>query len=913
LKSKLEIKKDKEGKTYKFYKLLNRSKILKGFKCLSSWMSWFSAFNRDIPRPQRVPFIKGWLHGLELPSFPWFGGHLSDYIRLDTLRCYPQYIRDICQIRTFGRALPPPTSDLCISEAVAVMDNLTTSKNLSKDVLNAFRNAAANFSSKVQKFHNYETHISLSTSATYDYPRSEGGLAAQARNSLAPFRNNKIQDIPVYINGLICSIDDLFEYIEYELELNPILYDAYGTEIISNFDMFFIKKKTCIDSLYTTQGSRVGLSNIRKNKEFSNLVGENVGNILLWIATSTASEYGSWNVQPFGHFKIGSYLLPFWLTQEPIRWIPVRKPKSRQTCLAEPGAKTRSLSIPEMWLNLILRHMRFLLEPYFLRDGRISIGLRSNDKLWDFLKFLARSRYAKNPILESIDFTAATDHFDLFLIESMWEGFLSRFPDNHPILVYKELITCQRSLEFSDEMPECIKLYKGDYIHRCGSFMGEGISFFTLSMYNALIEEFISFEAMYNISWLHYPDRIIDLTGYLYPTAICGDDRISIRYFIEETEIVGDIISSSGSLESGGKSLRSFATPENPGIITFCEESGTYINRKFFYFDSVKIRLLTTMCRGGMDRKISLLGKVRSVHVATRWLTNTEFKTHVLTGYRLTLDRTYEYCLFRDEVMKLPVHLPHYAGGLSIPFDWNSELSTYRIKCTNFVYSKLHQPDMVERFIWMLKFQRLNNTVEHGIEMSDTPKELISDISVLTRHEGELLDIIPSHYYTRHQVVSFLKLQGEDKVYINPYTGKVDFAVLKQVAEGYGLIPIKTIFSQYSRIMAFNSMLTSEPSDVPSFSFNNWLKRAGKFWRSFRKEILSQPSELNRGLLNRNGEFDIDSFNYRCNVDYNAWIPITRVGGPILKYGPSLKIDLRRNARHRAHTPPKISRGLGFC
>jgi len=226
--------------------------------------------------------------------------------------------------------------------------------------------------------------------------------------------------------------------------------------------------------------------------------------------------------------------------------------------------------------------------------------------MWSFLKFLASRNKTGKIFGQSTDYSASTDYIYLSVIETIWRGFLSNVDKRHPFLVFQELIWCPRNLEIDKPFERFVTL--GDKTHKRGSFMGEPLSFMTLTLINLIINEISEFYFRVGRPLWSGIDHYIECRD---PIGICGDDFVSVRHDAGRIRIFNTVALEVGMKLSRGKDFQSGR------VLIFCEDHIIVIfdpaanTIRFEYVDVVKSRLFTTMCRQHSDNRSSVLGKGR--------------------------------------------------------------------------------------------------------------------------------------------------------------------------------------------------------------------------------------------------------------------------------------------------------------
>jgi hypothetical protein len=428
---------------------------------------------------------------------------------------------------------------------------------------------------------------------------------------------------------------------EEDLDMTEIV-DAFGQHIFPDKWEFPPTRDwginyTLVDVLYRRTGAtsrfawaQTLLEDLQFNRE--------TGPIMLLLATAEAWAQGSFvdldgnDAEPDLVIEIEGFpLIPLWMGSKIVRYKVEIPPTSKLTCLAEPGAKTRPLGNNQVWFCVITRCMRFMFEPIMARDGRLRIGLRSTNKMWTFLKFLqTRGKSWNGVYAQSSDFKASTDYIPLEIIKAIWDGFTWDLSPGHPFMVFYDLIVSNRTLallDFKDLNQVLSDMSEKDenfsFTHKCGSFMGEPMSFMTLNGVNVVIDDICEF------MFTHSPSDYIPLTvgksqenilvgkvppvddfsradiGPPEPACGCGDDWAAIRRYYGQIILWKSIAIQLGMVFSWKDAV-------SQRILIFCEDHALIRkDNTVAYVDVIKSRLLTTMTRQHSDNRSSILGKGR--------------------------------------------------------------------------------------------------------------------------------------------------------------------------------------------------------------------------------------------------------------------------------------------------------------
>nr|WAK75316.1 MAG: putative RNA-dependent RNA polymerase [Narnaviridae sp.] len=760
------------------------------------------------------------------------------------------------------------------------------------------------------------THVSVSTSGCFEYSQKQFGFAGLTSDWL------KQIDVPLSEARIGPYTGPFFETVEEFItgsSNSPIdLLDCYG-ELLFPRPISFYKMSssfrrgreqlTLVDLLY----SGAGIST--KRRYFSKLTSESkplspeLGKIVLLLSSAIAFKQGSFfnennmEIIPYEFIHVGEFKIPLFRNNDAKRLMYKANdlPKVKLSCLAEPGAKTRPLGKNQAWFTFVTRAMRFMAEPILARDGRARIGLRSTNKMWSFLKFIQKLGVEyPDPVGQSTDYKSATDLIPLDLIECIWSNFLFGLPKGHPFWVYYDLIICSRQMFMPGKFQKLEKDHGSGLLNRRGSFMGEPMSFLTLTLVNLLIEEVTSY----------YFDKKIDLwsppIGDMLvgdPVCICGDDVAALRTDIRKIFLFKEVVSSIGMKLSWKDGI-------SKRLIIFCEDhvliKGHGKTLKMVYIDVIKSRLLTTMTREHSDNRSSILGKGRMLGNQLDYFEDKNLKIACLSYFMTLFDRHYGYSIIRDTRCTLPLYLPPSCGGLGIPIV-ESTMPLFMHKYIGHVLHLLKVRDDLDRYVKLKTLSSLNNRVKHGISEMDI-NILASEVSKYRRNADNSISV--KSIYDDDFVINYLQEVSSVEIPPDPYTKKYDFSSLKNEASRAGFVPFSELYDEVERVLNFQNFLR-KPSEKTRRSYNQWVKDSKKFWNKvFRNKHYRDYCHN----LSINEFSSIAALDKQVSRGFSGWI---YVGEDIQHFnlinsGPSMKVNFtnvkefnKRSLISRMKTYPK--------
>jgi hypothetical protein len=626
-------------------------------------------------------------------------------------------------------------------------------------------------------------------------------------------------------------------------------------------------------------------------------LGPNLGLLLLYIAAGKAAKQGYYATES------GIKVEPAFLLLSPtgevyplfredqmrfhLIYHPIVLPQTELTCLAEPGAKTRPLGKNQTWFTLVCRAMRFMAEPILARDGRARIGLRSTNKMWTFLKFLSRnlegsSRFP-DPVCQSTDYKSATDLIPLQVIEAMWTGFLRGLPKRHPFWVFFNLVLCRREISVDPRYSEAVTDLIGEsFRHERGSFMGEPLSFLTLTLENMVIEEMTMYYSTIPVELWTTP--VIQLQ-HRDPCCICGDDVAALRQSLAVILLFRRIFQALG-WKASWKDLVSRR------ILIFCEDhvllEGHLRDIKVSYIDVIKSRLLTTMSREHSENRSSILGKGRMLSNQLGYFNDRLFKTAVISYYSLIFNRAYQYSVLGK--LTLPFYLPPSGGGIGFPV-LDTLLPGWMWPYIGYIYEILSISDFRERFLKLEALSSLNTRLKKGISSPDKVRILVKETARFRYKEEGLLGPLQPHadvVYDDAFIISYLNTHGTE-VPLDPYGNKFDFSSLENEASVHGFVPFTSFSDEVERVLNFRAFFSGRKVREQR-TFNQWVRDSARFWRkNLPKGRLISLGNLGRERFTK--MVDLEKAIQRAN---SGWIYIGEdpMCQTLINSGPSLKFRL---------------------
>jgi len=901
----------KDGKKIKVFVPINSERLLKGLKSIAGCLQWaaLSDMKEHNAPPPSIPYWKGYHSEIDRVELIWFSGHLERWSScLINLKFTDRDLANLCQIRTFGRALPCPTIGMCREAFTKQVGILTTRKDIDPKVLSVVNGFSTGLGKKlgVREMPTH-THVSVSTSGCFERSQRDGGLAAEVGSWISKM---DVSFHDVYIGpsmGPGSFPISLAEYIDRGGQIIN-LRDVYGEMLFPRPKSFFafslglnsisLKKKqlSFLEALYGGSGLSA------KRRKASKLIGEEslpaeLGKSCLLYASALALLQGEYlsdiderPVSFSNYLFIEGVRIPV-VTDEKMRrhliYRPISMPKTKLDCLAEPGAKTRPLGKNQAWFTLVTRAMRFMAEPIIARDGRARIGLRSTNKMWSFLKYLkgVGSAYG-DPIAHSADYESATDLIALAILAAIWDGFLKSLPKSHPFWVFEKLISCQRSLFFAGKYKFLYELYHSGILNECGSFMGEPMSFLTLTLENLLVEEISDYYYVNPFQRIWSKPTSYTCCGR-NPCCICGDDVAALRDSLRRVLLFREV-----AIDMGWK----FSWKEGVSrrVMIFCEDHAILTGKKdkfkVVYADVIKSRLLTTMSREHSDNRSSILGKGRMLSNQLDYFENKNLKISIIGYFRNIFDRCFHYGVIHNMACKMPIYLPPSAGGMGFPIV-ESLMPSFMWPFIGHVFKTLDIKDEAERYCALEALKSLNSRVKHGFS-ADTSEVLLKVFREFKKAKPGSSRVSGNTIYDDDFVITLLTEVYSIEMPLDPYLKKYDFSSLKNEASRIGFVPLSSLAEEIERVLNFQKFLKNGVDREPR-TFNKWLKDSKRYWNKnlFKTNEVSKMANLGRSRFK-----DIVSLERAITRGFSGWI----YAGSDLEHfnlinsGPSLKVSFSR-------------------
>jgi hypothetical protein len=840
--------------------LPNLSRAIKDLKVLSAWAGWWASGGLS-EKPDLRPEVPGFNPDLQVMELAWFGGHLAP-LRA-AFQPSQEIVHALVQVRVFGRALPPAFGSVLVQDGLDCIKVLGETFDPERPLLELFEASACKIGSQYPH-PPWASHISVTKSATLDVPPERGGRALDVTNALSDWISQldvlpEGQFYDCFGNIILDSIDDI-----HLPGTDPFLYEERHNFPLGVISMVYPYIGDPIDHLFETEeGTPPWL-------------GPKTGYLVLALASSECLEHGSFEPAPDLIFDG----VPVWRERTLVRFVPdLERPfRCRFKVLGEPGFKSRPLTINHWALVVILQNMRFLMEPPFHVDGRVRIGFESQNILWDLIKFLNKAlpNFSGEVIFNNSDFKASTDYIPLGLIRAMWRGFLKGINLNrkHPFWVFSELIWTPRYVETE-------LLESGGFHQKRGSFMGEPMSFLTLSLYNLCLTEIAGNFSKHGRSLRHLPDITEFFSEPRDPTpvGIVGDDNLSVgdKAFLDNFHSVGE---ASGMKFSKGKDLASSF------LMILCEDHAYWDGKTIQFLDVIKLRLLTRMTRVHSDNRSAILGKASMLSTQISWDPSPTAVIAAKACYLFSFLKELDNKTF---LPWLPLELPPNLGGISLPRDSTlSVLDRYPLFGSLLVWL-IDQP--LDTFVyWYLRLSRINQRLPKGVTPILDPETLSQVFCGYS--EGNLEDYqggSPRKFYGRSTVLEILQSFGIN-IPRSPYSGLPINDLIVAHAESIGLVQLSTIAESESRIKSFLKLFTEPDTEPVKLSYARYQRNFNKLLKDINVFVSGKPeiASLSPSSDPRFGSFQ--KIGRQFAIRFHAYIPKIDVERYLGKEMPTLVV-----------------------
>jgi len=747
------------------------------------------------------------------PVLSIYGGHLRKYA---SILCKNDRIMDrkysnnlppiLATIRSIGRSLPCSSNSRVLSDIKQSLKVWDTPFNFGDSLYQKFRRSsdAVLHSIKAGRVMKY-SHISLTSSATFESSQSSGGQTTETKKYLSLLNS---EDFFISIMNKGVDIDDLFDVFNCRVTtLKDLQYCNDNKNYQGSSELNLV--------LYRDLISEDQVNKFCEEYELPRILSFNAGYKILLIASALIQKYGQYDVPPDVIIRVCGLNLPLWVDNKPKRFKPTRVPV-RVSASATAGAKTRVITC-NMWpFAIIGKWMHHIIEPVLLRSPEYRDGQRL---LWSSANKFNNPAYA-NYYFYSQDLKSSTDYISHQMIFIIWRGF-ERFVEtvtpSHPFLVFSPIIYHPREifvpeylgidlsdLGISSFKSSFMKPYKGyTFLARRGSLMGDPMSFMTLSLVSLILNRLIK---LHRRTYLHTPSIIL------------GDDYLTLLPDQEYCEAATRITESLGivlSTKHGySKEVGIFAeqviarAKQPPNLQEVC------------FVDYTKLRLITQTPSTAMGEvKLSFIGKCTELKKLYSYTANATLKYVLQDIFWLQFNKFYG----STSKSVLPLEFPKILGGLDFP--------PRRTKTRRFMYKYAHyfehfetdHPDQLERIIESLRLRHLYKNPRKGLgsykfDSLKVLRHYLKDYSFSVVFGGIFEEKV---FYSRDSLRLFFNYSDEPS--INGVTH------LEDSLERLKVVSLDKLIDLIDRQVLFDRCLRHDTTPR-SYSINDWLRVAKKFW-----------------------------------------------------------------------------------
>jgi hypothetical protein len=765
--------------------LRNIEDYIKSISILLQWKLFNNSYRNEMPY-DIVPRIFSWNNKLGYPILKIFGGHLVRYrhILSPLFKCTKHDLIVISTMRSVGRSLPPSSEDRVLSDVEDSIRAWKTPIGLDQKAQSMFKKNLDIVLHEIKVgLLPTRSHVSLTSSALYETPRSMGGQVDEIRRKLKVFEDDQ------FTVGYMPNV-----------EQTSILVDAFYNKATTFSSLMstncslrsHVYRDLRQEHLFAIKADRLGLP---VDNNFLNC-----GHCLMWLSTGEALLYGSYDPPPDVLVMVGEFQLPLWIIGRVIYYKP-RVIDVRLAASATAGCKTRVITVNRLYTSLIGTYMHHMFEEVLVRSPIYKMG---QSLLWYAVELFDKDHKA---YYYSQDLKSSTDFIPHQLMSLMWNTVCRAIRSKnefHPFLVFHRLITFPRNVF------RPLKLGGPEYFltHR-GSLMGDPMSFMTLSLLCLVIDRCIK-----NMSgrYVHSPSLVL---GDDYVTKLRNEDECKAASKI--TESFGVVLS-----RKHGYSKRALIFAESVGI----HSSGLH------FVDSLKLRLLTMTPSTRMgDQSVSFLGKARELKKFIEYTGSDSIKKIVDYLFWENIR-----VFYGEDIVKtnLPLWLPTELGGLDFPMKSYSDpkwINKY-IHYFNHFSSLSDEEQLVES----LQIQNIYHNNRKAIwDDIDSAIEVFLKYFKGYSHGTSYDGIDRKTFYNRVDLKAHY-LHIIEKVDFPSLSGVTEYELALRQTHIYS---VRYVLDQINRYISFSKIL-KEPKRVKPVSLYKWLTRARRFWWP---RISNRPSD----------------------------------------------------------------------
>lgn len=338
---------------------------------------------------------------------------------------------------------------------------------------------------------------------------------------------------------------------------------------------------------------------------------------------------------------------------------------SRVLSVPEPGYKTRIVTTPPWWCNILQQAPSHIMRGFLSTHPSAESGMMRTDQAWQYLYLISKASIPEGWYCLSSDLKEATDAIPKSVSMALLQGYKDGLGITSPLVdIAISLATSNRLFMPPQDIP---------YLGIRGIPMGEPMAKVVLTLLNLSVEE-ISIHKYLGMDIT----RPIAVPWRAY--AVGGDDHIAVgpkKYLLGITQThlsLGSVISETKHGMSKKlvtycekllevKNFHSFSG--NPVEINYSTEN--YLKSPFV--DSIKVRLLSPVTKSIdiTNEKNTAIGKGKSLGRTLRWLNHDQFDSKWINMVR---DRFFQrmgtFMPDRSSGTYWHLLLPEFLGGLGL-------------------------------------------------------------------------------------------------------------------------------------------------------------------------------------------------------------------------------------------------------
>jgi len=887
------------------------AKTIKNLKALGKWITYYGSFNMTAERPQVLDMMPCQPKG-DLQVLGWFDGCLSKWRKPWLLEGTKHNVFVLAQMSGFGRALPPPPKEVLEAEGLQTCDILSRRPNYDRGIIPVYGRAVENIFSRLSKPRLF-THVSISASACYEATTEDGGMAKYVIDKVNQFYTRPlieaVKDWPILTKGLPLydpfgrkvwggvanrggnRYDLIVELGQEDDPLGYYFYKGSSPQARLRFPRVDFAVNLDFEIEPDKSGKGLGPSDDQIDECIGSHVNEGLGDfVCLWAWTQSLA---------YGHFEDPSWVkgTPFFTESKTQKWVQDKPIPCTLMVLAEPGFKARSLTKNPSWLTILQASLRHIVADIFSADPRVGLGLKSAYVLWNLLK-VVRKELTKTPVVFNsvinTDLSRSTDLIPMDLLRHLWSSAFKAWGET-PLSALQGLVIPNHCIEYKDK----------SFIQACGSFMGEPMSFMSLTLYNLCTQEISS--------WALATRVTLPLTAY----KLRGFPRTSDYFKLSYDAIIGDDVMRLAMVPGLGPYTRNMYTITNGklsegkdtescvhGILAenhvFLERRGD--TTRCHYLDILKPRLLTASTRYHSDNRSSLIGKGAMLYTQIEWYRDTNPGYHGVSNMALGI---YNYVLQKNlsgesrlwnQFLRSQVYFPSSLGGIGIPISDELILRMFNFELGFFKH--LTECPFPEYILWFHRLKSVSARRKRRMALPDMSK-LWARLKLGDPQMSQVFDPEDtSKLYSLDSVLTYYTFGAGQSIGldISPVTGKVQVKVaLQHVLDAHGFIPIDSMFDQWERFLMFGKAFLTGQVTPETLSLQKYLTNLKVFWRDCRKafaiEVDGRSLFEGKEVLEAPKMKDLSwSVGQRSMTLVHGGI----TSGALLAMGPTLNVDLSR-------------------